>query len=68
MAEMSSHETKLTKTIPSAEHDRRVAAINYARASVGFERFSLSAAEDEHAQRFINGGIDLEEFMQPRSA
>ncbi|OPE27555.1 chromosome segregation protein ParM, partial [Pseudomonas aeruginosa] len=32
------------------------------------EGFSLSAADEEHAQRFIDGDIDLEEFVQPRSA
>jgi hypothetical protein len=68
MAEMGSHETELTKTISGAERDRRVAAVNYARASVGLEGFSLSAADEEHAQRFIDGDIDLEEFVQPRSA
>lgn len=68
MAEMGSHETELTKTISGVEHNRRVAAVNYARASVGLEGFSLSAADEEHAQRFINGDIDLEEFVQPRSA
>ena len=68
MAEMGSHETELTKTISGAERDRRVAAVNYARASVGLEGFSLSAPDEEHAQRFIDGDIDLEEFVQPRSA
>jgi hypothetical protein len=68
MAEMSSHETELAKTISGAERNRRVAAVNYARASVGLEGFSLSAADEEHSQRFINGDIDLEEFVQPRSA
>lgn len=68
MAEMGSHETGLSKTISGAERDRRVAAVNYARASVGLEGFSLSAADEEHAQRFIDGDIDLEEFVQPRSA
>ncbi|WP_109582570.1 antitoxin VbhA family protein [Cupriavidus plantarum] len=68
MAEMGSHETELTKTISGAgaERDRRVAAVSYARASVGLEGFSLSAADEEHAQRFIDGDIDLEEFVQPR--
>lgn len=68
MAEMGSHETELSKTISGAERDRRVAAVNYARASAGLEGFSLSAADEEHAQRFINGEIDLTEFVQPRSA
>lgn len=45
MAEMSTHETGLSKTISDAERDRRVAAVNYARASVGMEGFSLSAAD-----------------------
>ncbi len=68
MAEMGSHETELSKTTSGAEGDRRVAAVNYARTSVGLEGFSLSAADEEHAQRFINGDIDLEEFVQPRKA
>lgn len=68
MAEMGSHETELSKTISSAERDRRVAAVSYARASVGLEGYSLSAADEKHAQRFINGEIDLEDFVQPRSA
>ncbi|MCY1207124.1 hypothetical protein D9M72_187120 [compost metagenome] len=67
MAEMGSHDTELSKTISEAERDRRVAAVNYARASVGLEGFSLRAADEEHAQRFINGEIDLTDFVQPRS-
>jgi len=67
MAEMSTHETELSKTISDAERDRRVADINYARASVGLEGFPLSPAEEEHAERFINGKIDLNDFVQPRS-
>lgn len=68
MAKMGSNETELSKTISDAERDRRVTAVNYARASVGLEGFALSAADEEHAQRFINGDIELEEFVQPRSA
>lgn len=68
MAEMGSHETELTKKISDVERNRRVAAVNYARSSVGLEGFSLSAADEEHAQWFINGDIDRDEFVQPRSA
>lgn len=68
MAEMGSHEMDPTKTISGPERDRCVAAVNYARASVGLEGFSLSAADEEHAPRFINGDIDLEDFVQLRSA
>jgi hypothetical protein len=41
--------------ISDAERKRREEASNYARASVGLEGFKLSAADEEHAQRFING-------------
>ncbi|WP_368934500.1 antitoxin VbhA family protein [Alcaligenes faecalis] len=68
MAEMGSHETELSKTISGAERNRRVAAVNYARASVSLEEFSLSAADEEYAQRFINGDIEFEEFVQSGSA
>ncbi len=68
MVEMGSHETELNKMISGAERDRRVAAVNYARASVGLEGFALSEADEEYAQRFINGDIDLKDFVQPRSA
>lgn len=54
MAEMGMHETELNKTISDAEQDRRVAAVSYARA-VGLEGFLLSAADEAHAERFIDG-------------
>ena len=41
--------------ISDAERKRREEASNYARASVCLEGFKLSAADEEHAQRFING-------------
>lgn len=37
MAEMGSRETELTKTIFGTERERRIAAVNYVRASVGLE-------------------------------
>lgn len=66
MAEMGTRETELSKTISDAERDRRVAAVNYARASVGLEGFSLSAADEAHAQRVIDGEISLNKFVRPR--
>lgn len=59
MADMGPHETELSKTISSAEHDQRVEAVNYAQASVGLERSSLRAADEEYVQRLINGDICL---------
>jgi|GEM_PF-1206300 len=67
MAEMDTHKTELSKTIFGAERGRRVAAVNYARASVGLHGFLLSAADEKHAQRFINEEIELADFVQPRS-
>ncbi|WP_238875311.1 antitoxin VbhA family protein [Achromobacter xylosoxidans] len=53
------------KTISEAERCRRQSAVNYARTSVGLEGFSLSEADEAHAQRFIDGQISLQEFVQP---
>lgn len=55
------------KTILDAERGRRQSAVNYARASVSLEGFSLSEADEAHAQRFIDGQISLQEFVQPRA-
>lgn len=55
------------KTISDTERIRRQSAVNYARASVGLEGFSLSEADVAHAQRFIDGQISLQEFVQPRA-
>ncbi|KAG1259972.1 hypothetical protein G6F65_015168 [Rhizopus arrhizus] len=54
------------KTISDIERSRRQSAVNYARASVGLEGFSLSEANEAHAQRFVDGQISLQEFVQPR--
>ena len=37
------------KTISDIERSRRQSAVNYARASVGLEGFSLSEADEAHA-------------------
>jgi hypothetical protein len=66
MAENGTHETGLSKTISDVERGRREVAVDYARSSVGLEGFSLSASDEAHAQRFINGEINLTEFVQPR--
>lgn len=49
--------------ISEDERKRREAAVNSARASVRLEGFILSAADEEHGKRFINGDIDLAEFL-----
>ncbi|NMU88747.1 antitoxin VbhA family protein [Achromobacter ruhlandii] len=55
------------KTISETERCRRQSAVNYARVSVGLEGFSLSEADEAHAQHFIDGQISLQEFVQPRA-
>ena len=55
------------KTISDTERSRRQSAVNYAWASVGLEGFSLSEADEAHAQLFIDGQISLQEFVQPRA-
>ncbi|AZY54156.1 hypothetical protein C0J07_01870 [Bordetella avium] len=54
-------------TISDTERSRRQSAVNYARASVGLEGFSLSEADETHAQRFVDDQISLQEFVQPRA-
>lgn len=58
---------RLHKTISDNERSRREAAVNYARASVSLEGFSLGEADEAHARRFIAGKISLQEFMQARA-
>ncbi|MBT2786751.1 MULTISPECIES: antitoxin VbhA family protein [unclassified Halomonas] len=56
-----------TSTISPAERKRREEAVNYGRASVGLEGLKLSEADERHAQRFINGEIELDEFIKIRN-
>lgn len=53
--------------IDPQERRRREQACAYARASIELEGFKISEAEEEHARRFINGEIDMEEFLKGRS-
>ena len=57
----------LAPAISPAERKRREEAVNYARASVGLEGFKIGKAEEQHARRFINGEIDMPEFLKGRS-
>lgn len=54
-------------TISTAERKRREEAVNYSRASVGLEGLKLSKADEQHAQRFIDGEIELDEFIKVRN-
>lgn len=49
--------------ITPEERASRQEAVDFARASVAMEGFKLSAEEIEHGRRYIDGEIDLEEFV-----
>lgn len=51
-------------SVSSAERQRREDAVSFARASVGLEGFKPSEIEETHARRFINGEIELTEFVK----
>lgn len=53
--------------ISAGERRRRENAVNFARSSVGLEGFKPSKAEEAHARRFINGEIELAEFVQVKA-
>lgn len=53
--------------ISETERRRRQEACDYARASVGLEGFTLSDDDLAHMRRFVDGEIDLAEFVQPLS-
>ena len=57
----------LAPAISPVERKRREEAVNYARASVSLEGFKIGKAEEQHARRFINGEIDMPEFLKGRS-
>ena len=50
--------------ISATEKRRREAAVNFARASVGLEGFTPSEAADTGARQFIQGDIQLADFVQ----
>lgn len=52
-----------TVNLTDAERQRRLDAVNYARASLALEGFALSAKEELRAQAFINGMLTIAEFI-----
>lgn len=51
--------------ISPAERQRREEAVHFAQVSVGLEGFEHSEQAQAHAQRFINGEIDLQAYLSP---
>jgi hypothetical protein len=54
-------------SVSVSERRRRERAVDFARASVGLEGFKPSKEEEAHARRFINGEIELAEFVQVKA-
>ena len=51
-------------TLDPAERRRRQDAANFARANVGLEGFRLSAEDEARTRRFIDGEIELADFLK----
>jgi hypothetical protein len=49
--------------IAHEERERRREAVEFAQASVALEGLPITAVEKAHAQRFINGEIDLDRYV-----
>ena len=56
-----------TRAITETERKLRSEAVNYARASVALEGFTLTAADERYGARFIDGEMELSEFVKLRS-
>lgn len=46
------------------ERDRRLQAVAFARASVGLEGFTITAADEERSRAYVDGEITLDEFIK----
>ena len=63
---IAGHAPRPSADIDEAERQRRQEAVRYGWASVGLEGFTISDDDQEHARRFIDGEIDLPEFVKVR--
>jgi hypothetical protein len=55
---------KLRNTITDEERKRRQEAVDYARASTELSGYSLSTEDEARAQAFVNGDLDLSDFVR----
>ena len=56
--------TSASDDISPAEKRRREQAVSFARASVGLEGFKPSQAAEADAREFINGRVNIAEFVK----
>jgi predicted transcriptional regulator len=55
---------KAKPRISEEERERRQEAVDFAKANIELEGFTRSYEEEIHAQRFVNGEIGLDEYLQ----
>ena len=60
------HTLRSGPELPASERHRREAAVRFARISIGLEGFVPSRSAELDAQRFIEGQIELSEFVGSR--
>lgn len=56
--------TPANDSISRDEHERRLKAVNYARASVGLEGFKPTPAAEALAARFVSGEISMADYVK----
>lgn len=56
-----------TRAITETERKLRSEAVSHARASVALEGFTLTAADERYGARFIDGEMELSDFVKLRS-
>ncbi|MCY1306616.1 hypothetical protein D9M70_564840 [compost metagenome] len=55
---------KLRNTISEEERKRRQEAVDYARASIELSGYHLATEDEARAQAFVNGNLDLSDFVR----
>ena len=54
---------KLRNAITDVERKRRQEAVDYARASIELSGYRLGTEDESRAQAFVNGDLDLSDFV-----
>ncbi|APW39537.1 hypothetical protein RD110_21885 [Rhodoferax koreense] len=56
-----------TPSIAAEERAKRQKWIDFARGSIGLEGFKITPEHEARAERFVNGDMDLQEFVGART-
>jgi len=60
---MSKTEKEVKQLISDEERSRRLEAVEHAQASVALEGLPITESEKNHAMRYVNGEITLDEYI-----